>query len=124
MFACLSHCFSGSNSTVERAFSVLNLILGDRQLSLGNQAMKDIMIVKCNDRNWGFQEKSEIIERALEIYMMNRRVGLPSNVEEPAEKIMGFEMPVGNSADSDLADSDSCSTSNTNDSESEDSDMD
>ena len=86
--------------------------------------MKDIMIVKCNDRNWGFQEKSEIIERALEIYMMNRRVGLPSNVEESAEKIMGFEMPVGNSADSDLADSDSSSTSNTNDSESEDSDMD
>ena len=56
--------------------------------------------------------------------MMNRRVGLPSNVEEPAEKITGFEMPVGNSADSDLADSDSSSTSNTNDSESEDSDMD
>ena len=50
-------CLSGSNSTVKRAFSVLNLILDDRRLSLGNQAMKDIMIVKCNDRNWGFQEK-------------------------------------------------------------------
>ena len=41
-----------------------------------------------------------MIERALEIYMMNRRVGLPSNVEEPAEKIMSSEMPVGNSVDS------------------------
>ena len=53
----LLSCLSGSNSTIECAFSVLNLILGDRRLSLGNQAMKDIMIVKCNDRNWGFQEK-------------------------------------------------------------------
>ena len=93
-------CHSGSNSTVERAFSVLNLILGDRRPSLVNQATIDIIIVKCNDRNWGFQENSEMIERALEIYTMNRRVGPPSNVEEPAEKIMSFEMPVGNSVDS------------------------
>ena len=62
-------CFSGSNSTVERAFSVLTLLLSDRRLSLHHETMEDVMLTKCNNKNWGCQEREDIIKNAFEIYM-------------------------------------------------------
>ena len=69
-------CLSGSNSKVERAFSVLTLLLSDRRHSLHHETMEDLMLIKCNNKNWGCQEREDIIERAFEIYMSKRRIGL------------------------------------------------
>eukprot|EP00795_Rhopilema_esculentum_P011494 gene11494-21711_t len=44
-------CLSGSNSTVERAFSVLTSMLSDRRLSLHHETMEDLMLIKCNNKN-------------------------------------------------------------------------
>ena len=65
-------CLSCSNSTVERAFSVLTLMLSDRN----HETMEDLMLMNWNNKNWGCQEREDIIERALEIYMSKRRIGL------------------------------------------------
>ena len=51
---------SGSNSTVERAFSVLSSILSDRRLSLAHKVMNNIMLIKANDKNWSQDERAEI----------------------------------------------------------------
>ena len=75
-------CLSGSNSTVERAFSVLTLLLSDRRLSLHHETMEDLMLIKCNNKNWGCQEREDIIERALEICMSKRRIGLTEGQPE------------------------------------------
>ena len=69
-------CLSGPNFTVESAFFVLTLLLSDRGLCLHNETMDDLMLVKCNNKNWGCQEREDIIERAPEIYMSKRRIGL------------------------------------------------
>ena len=42
-------CLSGSNSTVERAFSFFTLLLSDRRLSLHHETMEDLMLIKCNN---------------------------------------------------------------------------
>ena len=37
------------------------------ELSLHHETMEDLMLNKCNNKNWGCQEREDIIERALEI---------------------------------------------------------
>ena len=64
---------SGSNSAVERSFSILTMILSDRRLSLQHQVMEDLMVIKCNDRNWNKEEKQNIIKKSIEIYFQKRR---------------------------------------------------
>ena len=73
---------SGSNPTVERAFSVLTMMLSDRSLSLHHETMEDLMLLKCNDKNWGCQEREDIIDRALEIFRSKRRIGLTEGQPE------------------------------------------
>ena len=64
---------SGSNSTVERAFSTLTQIITDHHISLKHKFIEDIMIIKCNDANRTEKEKEDIIEQAQEIYCEKRR---------------------------------------------------
>ena len=64
---------SGSNSTVERAFSTLTQILTDRRISLKHKSIEDVMIIKGNDCNWTDEERNEILERAREIYYEKRQ---------------------------------------------------
>ena len=73
LLAKLLFAISGSNSTVERAFSTLTLILTDRRISLNHNSIEDIMIINGNDVNWTIKEKEEIIARAREIYKEKRR---------------------------------------------------
>ena len=40
------------------------------------------MLLKCNNKNWGCQEREDIIERALQIYMPKRRIGLTEGQAE------------------------------------------
>lgn len=73
LLAKLLFAISGSNSTVERAFSTLSLILTDRRISLRHESLENIMLIHGNDCNWSAKEKDEIISRAREIYTEKRR---------------------------------------------------
>ena len=74
---------SGSNSTVERAFSTLTNILTDKRLSMKHKRMEQILIISSTDKNWTIQERNEIIERAVDIYLQKRRKAI---VAEPPSK--------------------------------------
>ncbi len=73
---------SGSNSSVERTFSVLTNILSDKRLSLTHKAMNENMIVYGNHKLWSKEEKDEIIERAVQIYLQSKR---RKKVSQPAK---------------------------------------
>lgn len=64
---------SGSNSAVERAFSLLTSILTDRRLRLSHKVLENVVLIKSNDINWSQSERNEIIERAIELYLQKRR---------------------------------------------------
>ena len=64
---------SGSNCAVERAFSILTMMLSDQRLLLHHSVMEDIMIIKCNDHVWTTVERKEIIEAAVNKYLQKRR---------------------------------------------------
>ena len=66
-------CISGSNSEVERAFSILTMLLSDRRLSLDHQTMEDLMVIKVNDHAWSPQERREILESTVARYLEKRR---------------------------------------------------
>ncbi len=55
--------------TVERAFSTLTNILTDKRLSMKHKRLEQILIISSNEKNWTVQERNEIIERALNIYL-------------------------------------------------------
>lgn len=85
---------SGSNSTVERAFSVLSSILSDRRLSLAHKVINNIMMIKANDKNWSQDERADVIERALAIYLSKRRVRQVEEVVESPNKVRRMEATV------------------------------
>lgn len=64
---------SGSNSTVERAFSVLTALLTDRRLKTSHDTIEMIIRIYCNDKVWSEKEREEIIERATDIHLESRR---------------------------------------------------
>lgn len=70
----ISLSISGSNSTVERAFSVLTTMMSDRRLRSSHKLIEDRLIIEVNDKNWSKEERSEIIETALGKYLDKRRV--------------------------------------------------
>ena len=65
-------CLSGSNSAVERGFSILTMMLSDRRLKTSHELMNYRIIIKINNKNWSDKERSEILLRALEIYMTTK----------------------------------------------------
>lgn len=77
---------SGSNSTVERAFSTLRLMLSDKRLPLSHDQMERLLCIYVNDRNWTASEREEIINRSIEIYMEKRRKTRTAAAEEPPKK--------------------------------------
>ena len=84
---------SGSNSSVERTFSILTLILSDRRLSLKHDGMEDLMMIAANDSLWSEKDKNDIYDRAYEIYSEKRRkvafedkVNFETGIQEPPLK--------------------------------------
>ena len=51
LLASMVMTISGFNTAVERAFSVLTLMLSDRRLSASHQVLEDRLVVKANDKN-------------------------------------------------------------------------
>ena len=73
LLASLIMAISGSNSSVERSFSVLTLILSDRRLKSSHDMIDDLMVIKGNNKNWSEKERQEIIDKALAIYLSKSR---------------------------------------------------
>jgi hypothetical protein len=72
LLAELMYALSGSNSAVERAFSILTMMLSDRRLLTSHDLMNFRIIIKGNDKYWSEKERSEILQRALEIYLTKK----------------------------------------------------
>ena len=53
---------SGSNSSVQRAFSTLSNILSDRHMSSKHATLENLLLVKLKDKVWNDVEQEEIIE--------------------------------------------------------------
>ncbi len=92
---------SGSNSTVECAFSTLTNILTDKRLSIKQKRMEQTLIISSNDKNWTAQERNEIIERAVDIYLEKRRKTI---VAEPPSKKSCVELTQSSEIDDEGAD--------------------
>ena len=65
---------SGSNSSVERSFSILTLVLSDHCLGMSHDMMEKCMIITSNDKHWTKQEKEMLIHCAVDVNMQKRRV--------------------------------------------------
>ena len=113
-------CLSGSNSTVERAFNLITLIMSDRRLSLSHSTMEDIVTININDKLWIQSEREEIIRAAANKYEKAKRRVRKFN-EPPTKRPKVAEVVIESSSeDSDeeededrelLSDSDSTSFS-------------
>lgn len=77
---------SGSNSSVERTFSVVTNILSDKRLSMRHNTTNEALIIYGNDSLWSTEEREAILDRAVEIYLESKRrrkVGQPG---KPAKR--------------------------------------
>ena len=113
--ASLAICISGSNSTVERTFSVLTNILSDKCLSMRHSTLDDSLVVYGNDGLWSAKEKEEIIDRAVQIYLKTskrrKKVGQPAKkqkLDEVAEELVDPLIHVTDDSDHSNTDSDLC----------------
>ncbi|MCP4484342.1 MAG: hypothetical protein GY823_07275 [Flavobacteriaceae bacterium] len=77
---------SGSNSTVEQAFSTLRLLLSDRRLRMKHSRMEQLLFICANDKNWSDDEREEILERNVELYLEKRRKKRLVDIQEPLAK--------------------------------------
>ena len=82
---------SGSNSTVERAFSTLTSIFSNRRLAMKHRRMESVMIISGNDENWSAVEREDIIKRAVEIYLAKRR---KTKIASPPRKVFIIDADV------------------------------
>lgn len=73
LLAEIMYCLSGSNSAVERGFSILTMMLSDRRLKTSHDLMNFRIVIKINDKNFNDHERSEILRRAVEIYLTKTR---------------------------------------------------
>ena len=90
---------SGSNSSVERGFSILTMMLSDQRLSTSQEVLEERMIISANDKNWSDTERQEIIDVAIDAYMKKRRLK-QTKLLEPPEKIQKVTCDSRNDSDS------------------------
>ena len=64
---------SGSNSKVKITFSTVSNKLSDKRLSMSHSTLNDNLIVYGNHSLWNKDEREEIIERALDMYLKSQR---------------------------------------------------
>ena len=77
-----------SSSMVERAFSLLTLLLSDKRLSLKHKTMESFTKINLSDKIWTEKEKNKIFERAVDIYLSKRR---ENKIAEPPNKVSRLE---------------------------------
>ena len=84
---------SRSNSTVERGFSLLTLLMPDRRLKLAHNTTEKLMIIlmiiNINDKLWTPTEREEIMVKALQKYEDAKRTVRTFN--KPSKKRLVIE---------------------------------
>ena len=80
-------CISGSNSAVERCFTILIQVLTDFRLKPNHNILQNHMIIKRNNKNSSETEREQLLTGATEIYMSKRRKTFTSSNEPAAKKI-------------------------------------
>lgn len=109
----LVYCLSGSNSSVERAFSILTAMLSDRRLNSSHKLLEMRMFVQVNDKNWKEKEREDILKRALEIYTTIKSRKRKLAVAAPSDSIPAISLSSDDKAsqsESDDADSEESSS--------------
>ena len=64
---------SGSNSTTERSFSILTLLLTGCRTKLAHDTIRVLLSIKINDHLWSEQECDNIISEAVDLHMSAHR---------------------------------------------------
>ena len=64
---------SGSNSAVERSFSILTAVMTDRRLKLKHDTINMTLRIYSNDKLWSQEERDEIIKRAVDIQRKKKK---------------------------------------------------
>jgi len=62
-------CIGVSNCQVERGFSILTNMLSDRRLLTNHETMEALLLIKGHNAIWTEQEREELIQSAVEIYI-------------------------------------------------------
>ena len=66
-------CLSSSNSSVERVFSILTVLLSDRRLRMKHDTMEESLLISGNNSLWTDKERDDILNSAVDSYMQKRR---------------------------------------------------
>ena len=98
LLAEIIYCLSGSNSTVERAFSLLTLLLSDKRLSMRHATMEQVMMININDKIWTSLERESIITAAVHKYLAKQRL---KRVDGPPKKCIHLDVVTIESDDDD-----------------------
>ena len=64
---------AGSNSAVERGFSMLTNILTNWHLKMSHSILENLTLIRCNDSIWLDYEQNEIIQPAADINFAKQR---------------------------------------------------
>ncbi|XP_057295467.1 zinc finger protein 862-like [Hydractinia symbiolongicarpus] len=107
MLAELVLCLSASNSTVERAFSLLTLLLSNRRLTMSHVTMENLLCINLNNKIWTEKEREEITEMAVIKYLEKRRKKKCITWEPPHKKSCSSSLDVTTISSSDNEDSNS-----------------
>ena len=113
-------CISVSNSTVERGFSALTVVLDNRRLILSHKSIEALLLIKINNHSWSDAERSELIDAAVKLYLSKRRVKRLQSTS--AGRSVSSTVVDNSAADSDAncdSGTDNCSDDDTVSSESE-----
>ena len=78
---------SASNSTVERAFNILSLLLSDQRLSMEHSTIEKLLLLNVNDKNWCDVERAEMIEQVVEMYLKKRRTTNVQTTGPPGKRL-------------------------------------
>ena len=66
-------CFSSSNSSVERAFNLLTMLLADQRLTTSHDTLSAILNIKISDKVFTKIGKNEILVAAVKSFMEKHR---------------------------------------------------
>ena len=80
-------CMSGSNSSVERSFSITILVLSDHRLGMSHDTMEKCMIIASNDKSWSKEENEMLIHRTVDVCMQKMRTTVFTSKNTNAENI-------------------------------------
>ena len=93
---------SSSNSSAERAFSLLPLLLSNRRLCMNYDTFQNLMLININNKLWTPKEKKGIIENACQMFLSLRRTKRAAKPPAKAPRIEDVVIEHDSSESSDI----------------------